>query len=169
MRSRPPLASLPDGPVPDEGHATVAPIATTTIDLHVTRFLGQPTGSTQELRVLGPSPTPEPLTVSLADPSSGCRDGRVWATVHPQHFSPDLKVATVASHAGEGRTYGVAHAGVQGTVSPGAPSTQFAGLPIMGDWVLTSPLAAGEVCDTPTLPRSLVVDVFTQCVPGETR
>jgi hypothetical protein len=144
-------------------------MASTSVELHVTRFLGHPTSSTQKLRVLGPSATPEPLTVSLADPSSNCRDGKVWATVHPQRFSADLKVATVASHAGEGRTYSIAHAGVQGTVSPGTPSMKFAGLPIMGDWVLTSPLAPGEVCGTPTLPRSLVVDVFTQCVPGEAR
>ena len=169
MKSVPPLASLPDGPVDDRGQATVVPMATTNVELHVTRFLGHPTSSTQELRVLGPSPTPEPLTVSLADPSSGCGDGKAWATVHPQHFSNDLKVATVSSHAGDGRTYDVVHAGTHAPVSPGTTATQFAGMPIMGDWVLTSPLAAGEACGTPTLPRSLVVDVFTQCVPGEAR
>ena len=169
MKSVPPLASLPDGPVDDQGQVTVAPMASTSVELHVTRFLGHPTSSTQELRVLGASPTPEPMAVSLADPSAGCGNGNVWATVHAQRFSNDLKVATASSHAGDGRTYTVAHAGVQATVSPGALSTQFAGLPILGDWVLTSPLAAGEVCGTPTLPRSLVVDVFTQCVPGEAR
>ena len=169
MRSLPPLASLPDGPVDDQGHATVAPMASTSVELHVTRFLGHPTSSTQELRVLGPSPTPEPLAVSLADPSSGCGDGKVWATVHPQHFSNDLKVATVSSHAGDSRTYDVLHAGVHATVSPGTTATQFAGFPIMGDWVFTSPLRSGEACGTPTLPRSLVVDAFTQCVAGEAR
>jgi hypothetical protein len=169
MKSVPPVASLPDGPVDDEGQATVTPTMTTNVELHVTRFLGHPTSSTQELRVLGGSPTPEPLTVSLADPSAGCGDGKVWATVHPQHLSNDLKVATVSSHPGDSRTYDVAHAGVHAAVSPGTGATQFAGMPIMGDWVLTSPLAARESCGTPTLPRSLVVDVFTQCVPGEAR
>jgi hypothetical protein len=169
MKSTPPLASLPDGPVSDEGQATVAPTATTNVELHVTRFLGHPTSSPQKLRVLGASATPEPLAVSLADPSAGCGNGKVWATVHPQRFSSDLKVATVSSHAGEGRTYDVAHAGVHATVDPGTTATQFAGLPLMGDWVLPSPLAAREACGTATLPRSLVVDVFTQCVPGEAR
>jgi len=166
MKSVPPLPSLPDGPVDDEGHAIVAPTTTTNVELHVTRFLGHPTSSTQELHVVGASATPEPLTVSLADSSAGCGRGKVWATVHPQHFSNDMKVASVSSHAGDGRTYDVAHAGVHATVSPGTTATQFAGSPIMGDWVLTSPLAPGESCGTPTLPRSLVVDVFTQCVPG---
>jgi hypothetical protein len=169
MKSVPPLASLPDGPVNDEGHATVAPTTTTDVELHVTRFLGHETSSTQELRVLGAASTPEPLTVSLADSSAGCGGGKVWATVHPQHFSNDLKVATVSSHAGDGRTYDVAHAGIHATVSPGTTATQFAGSPIMGDWMLTSSLAGGESCGTPTLPRNLVVDVVTQCAPGEAR
>jgi hypothetical protein len=169
MRSVPPLASLPDGPVADNGQATVAPATTTNVELHVTRFLGHPTSSTQELRVLSASPTPEPLGVSIADPSAGCSDGKVWATVHPQHFSGDLKVETVASHTGDGHTYDVRHAGLQGTLTPGSTATQFAGLPIMGDWVLVALLLPGETCGTPTVPRSLIVDVFTQCVPGDAR
>jgi hypothetical protein len=169
MKSTPPLAALPDGPVSDEGQATVAPTTTTSIVLQVARFLGHPTSSTQELRVLGPSTTPEPLTVSLADSSAGCGDGKVWATVHPQRFSNDLKVATVSPHTGDNRTYDVAHGGVHATVSPGTIATQFAGMPIMGDWTLTSPLAPGESCGTPTLPRSLIVDAFTQCTPGDAR
>jgi hypothetical protein len=128
--------------------------------------LGHPTSSTQEIRILGASATPEPLAVSLADPSAGCRDGQVWATVRPQRFSNDLKVATVSSHTGDDRTYDVAHGGVHATVRPGTFATEFAGMPIMGDWILTSPLARGEACGTPTLPRSLNVDVFTQCAPG---
>ncbi len=169
MKSTPPLASFPDGPVDDEGQATVAPVATTTIVLHVTRFLGHATSSPQELRMLGPSTTPEPLSVSLADSSAGCRDGKVWATVHPQRFSNDLKVATVAPHAEDGRTYDVAHGGVHATVRPGTIATAFAGMPIVGDWILTSTLAPGEACGTPTLPRSLNVDVFAQCSPGDAR
>ena len=169
VKSTPPLASLPDGPVPDEGNATVAPSSTTNVELHVTRFLGHPTGSTQELRVLSASATPEPLTVSLADPSAGCADGKVWATVHPQHFSSDLKVATVSSHRGDSRTYDVGHGNVHAMVSPGATPTEFAGMPVVGDWFLSSPLGPGEACGTATLPRNLVVDVFTQCVPGEAK
>lgn len=169
MRSTPPLAALPDGPVSDEGQGAVSPTATTNVVLHVTRFLGHPTSSTQELRMLGPPTTPEPLAVSLADPSAGCRDGKAWATVHPQHFSNDLKVATVSSHTGDGRTYDVAHGGIHATVRPGTIATEFAGMPIVGDWLLTSPLAPGEACGTPTLPRSLIVDVFTQCAPGDAR
>ena len=169
VTSKPPLAALPDGPVDEQGHVTVAPTTTTNIELSVTRRLGRPTASTQELAVRGASSAPEPLAVSLADPSAGCGDGKVWATVHARRFSRTLAAAAVSSHAGDGRTYDVTHAGVTATVSPGVTARQFAGMAILGDWVLTSPLAAGEACGTPTLPRSLVVDVFTQCVPEESR
>jgi hypothetical protein len=162
----PPIAGAPNGAVEASGQATIAPTANTRVELHVTRFLGAPTASIQDIDVKTASDAPEPLTASLADASAGCGDGKVWATVHAQRFSPDVKVATVASHAGDDRTYDVQHAGRNAKVTPGAPTASLAGSALVGDWVLTSPLRPGETCGTPTLPRSLVVDVFTQCVPG---
>ena len=169
VRVTPPEPSLPDGPVDSNGHGSIAPVASTDVMLHVTRFLGHDTNSVQSIRVLQAPQTPEALEVSLADPSVGCdvgSDGKVWGTIHALRFSNDVKVATVSVRAGDNRTYQVEHAGVRATVSPGtAPDTDFAGKPIVGDWVLTSPLGAGESCG-PSLPRNLGVSVFTQCVPG---
>ena len=169
MKAVPALPGLPDGPVREEGSATISPTSTTTIELHVTRFLGRPTSSTEEIRVLDASHDPQPLAASLADPSAGCDETKVWATVRPQHFADDVRVATVASLAGDDRTYEVAHGDQHAVVAPGTVATQFAGMPVLGDWVITSSLRAGEACHTPSLPRSLAVDVFTQCRAGENR
>jgi hypothetical protein len=168
MTADPALPGMPEGHVADEGRASIAPRTSTRIALHVTRPLGKPTSSIQEIDVSGSAPTVEPLTASLADDEAapGCDAGSVWATVHPKRFTQDITVATVRSHPGDGRTYRVRHAGVEATVAPGIVVHEFAGRPLLGDWVLTSPLAPGETCGTPTLPRSLVVDVLTQCVPG---
>jgi hypothetical protein len=166
MTSTPPVAGLPDGPVSAQGEAAIAPQVTTSVQLHVTRFLGNPTSSVQQIDVLQSPQTPEPLTVSLADPSAGCGNGKVWATVHAKAFSNSVKVATVGVRPNDQRTYQISHGGIDGTVAPGATSTPWAGSPIVGDWVLTSPLLSGESCG-PTLPANLGVDVFTQCViPG---
>ena len=165
VTSTPPVSGLPDGPVPAEGQATIAPVSTTSVELHVTRCLGKSTSSVQQIRVLQAPQTPEPLTVSLADPSAGCGNGKFWATVHPQRFSNEVRVATVSARQGDDRAYQISHAGVDGTVSPGAQDTRWAGTPIVGDWLLTSPLRPGEACG-PALPRNLGIDVFTQCVPG---
>ena len=166
VSARPPLAALPDGAVSSEGQATIAPKATTVVELHVTRWLGKPTSSLQTINVDQSNATPKPLTVSIGDPSAKCGAEGVSATVHPKRFSDDIKVATVAAHSGDPRSYDVEHRGVHARVAPGQSSTAFAGTPITGDWVLTSPLQPGEACGTPTLPHNLVVDVFTQCVPG---
>jgi hypothetical protein len=88
---------LPDGPVESAGHATITPTTGTVVALHVTRTLGSPTTSTQEIEVTSPAEKPEPLTASMGDAEAwpGCSDGKVWATVHAEHFAVDLKVATV--------------------------------------------------------------------------
>jgi hypothetical protein len=92
----------------------------------------------------------------------GCGGGKVWATVHAEHFAADVKVATVTAHPGDGRIYDVEHAGLRARVAPGSLATEFAGTPIAGDWVLTTPLSNGQTCAT--IPHNLVVDVITQCV-----
>jgi hypothetical protein len=160
----PPSTALPDGPVPKEGHATIAPATNTRIALHVTRSLGNPTTSVQEIEVV--TATTEPLTASLGDPATtpGCRGGKVWASVHPKRFSDEVKVSTVVSHPKDDRSYRVEHAGIRAIVSPGAVVTDFAGTPLAGDWLLTAPLGHGETCAT--VSPVLVVDVVTRCRPG---
>jgi hypothetical protein len=126
-------------------------------------MLGQPTTSDQQIEVATRSDKPEVLAASMGDANArpGCRGGKAWATVHAEHFATDLKVATVATHPGDGRIYEVEHAGLHATVEPGATATAFAGTAIAGDWVLIVPLSSGQTCAT--MPHNLVVDVITQC------
>lgn len=163
MTAKPPLTSLADGRVASEGQMTVAPIESTQIELRATRWLGSSTASVQTIHVVPGRPSAEPLTVSLADPSAGCADGRVWATVHAQKFATSVKVSVVATHPGDGRTYDVEHGGAHATLAPETTTATFAGLPVVGDWKVSSPLLPGEACGTSSLPRNLVVDVFAQC------
>jgi hypothetical protein len=161
MEVTPPSTALPDGPVSKEGHATIAPVTNTRVELHVTRLLGHPTTSVQD--VLVTTATTEPLTASLGDPeaSPGCKGGRVWATVHVKRFASDVKVATVTTHPGDDRTYRVEHAGVRAQVKPGMTSSDFAGTPVAGDWALSAPVGKGQTCAT--VPPVLVVDAVTRC------
>jgi len=163
----PPSSGLPDGPVESEGPATITPTTRTLVALHVTRTLGSPTTSTQEIEVTTPTEKPEALTASMGDAKAlpGCSSGKVWATVHVQHFAANVKVATVTAHPGDGRIYDVQHAGLHATVAPDASTTAFAGAPIEGDWVLTTPLSNGQTCAT--IPHNLVIDIITQCRPEQ--
>ena len=165
MTATPPLASLAGGQVASEGQMTVAPNTSTEILLQAKRWLGKPESSVQTIHVVTGQPKAEPLTVSLADASAGCQGGRVWATVHPLRFASAVKVSMVAAHPGDSRTYDVQHGGASATLTPGTTAAIFAGKPIVGDWVLSSPLLPGEACGTSALPRSLVVDVYAQCSP----
>ena len=88
----------------------------------------------------------------------------MWATVHAKRFAGDLKAVRVSSHPEDVHTYEIDHAGVHATLVPGATLPDFAATPIEGDWVLRLLLLPGEICGTTTLPRNLVVDVYTQCV-----
>ena len=160
----PPSASLPDGPVEDQGQATIAPNTSTRVELHVTRSLGTPTTRVQEIEVLRGEAKQEELAASLGDPlaAPGCKGGKVWATVHAKRFSSNVKVATVASNQKDDRIYEVEHAGLSATVSPGNVVTAFRGTPIAGDWALSASVGAGQTCAT--VPPVLVIDVVTQCV-----
>jgi hypothetical protein len=121
----------------------------------------------QEIEVTNPSQNPESLTASMGDVKSqpGCSGGKVWATVHAEHFATEMKVATVTSHIGDSRIYDVQHAGLRATVAPGTSTMAFAGTPIAGNWVLSTTLGEGQTCVS--VPRNLVVDVITQCLPEQ--
>lgn len=165
----PPSSALPNGELARTGEATFAPKVSTSVELHVTRFLGHPTSSVQEIRVADDPKQPRALTTDFADPAAnaGCADGQIWASVKPKNFSSELKVASVAERAGDPRHYVVEHAGVRAEVSPGQPAPAFRGKPALGDWIIRSALAPGEACGTEHLPRSLSVDVFFECSPGD--
>ena len=172
VKVTPPQVSLPDGKVDSQGTGFIEPTQTTTVELHATRCLGNPTSSIQTIRVIPPDPVPKNLVVSIGDAAASptCTDGRVSATIHPKNFDPGLTVAMVSEHNGDARTYQVTHAGVSGTVGPGAASPAFSGKPVLGDWTLTSPLTGQESCGTDSspavLPHNLMLDVFIECRPG---
>jgi len=165
LTANPPLASLASSPLASEGRMTVAPNESTQIELRATRLLGTSTSSVQTIHVISGQSKVEPLTVSLADSSAGCGGGRVWATVRAHGFSTAVKVSVVATHAGDGRTYDVQHGATRAALMPGTTTASFAGLSILGDWAISSPLLPGEACGTSALPRNLVVDVYAQCTP----
>jgi hypothetical protein len=163
MKATPKTPGISEGPIDDDGQATFTPVTTTSIELHVTRFLGHATSSVQEVHVTDAPTMAEPLVASLADPGAGCADGKVWATIHAKNFSPDIKVAAIARRNGDDRTYQITHGGVQGDLGPENDTKAFQGTPIFGDWIILSPLRAGEACHTASLPRSFGIDVFMQC------
>ena len=160
----PPSDRLPDGPVGEEGRAVIAPKTNTNVELQVARLFGNPTGSVQEIEVAAGAPRREVLTASLGDAAStpSCKEGRVTATVHARHFSPQVKVATVVSHPNDGRTYEVQHAGRSAIIMPGEVLAVFRGTPLAGDWTLSAPVGEGQTCET--VPPVLVLDVNTQCL-----
>lgn len=129
--------------------------------------LGNPRTSTQEIKVTTPTKKPETLTASMGDAQTqrGWSGGKIWATVRAEHFAADLKVATVTAHSGDGRIYDVKHAGRRATVAPATLTTVFAGAPIAGDWILSTPLIDDQTCAT--IPHNLVVNVTTQYVPQQ--
>lgn len=165
MKITPAVKGAPDGPVDSVGRVRIAPKEATMIELHVTRFPGNPMSSSQQIRM----ERPEPLAASLADPDAGprCAEGRIFATVHARHFAPDMKVTTVTSRAGDDRSYEVERGGARATVQPGVVVSSFTGQPIAGDWSLSTPLRPGETCQTTTL-ASLGVEAFTECKTGRT-
>jgi hypothetical protein len=169
MTVAPPTAQAPAGRVGDRGTAVIRPATGTTVDLQVTRWGGEPAGGRLDIEI----GRAETLAASLADPGAACHDGVVTSTAHVRNFDAGLSVLELdvpASHARAG--YDVTHVDerthqpVTAHVAPGAPATRFAGQPINGDWILSSPLAPGEACDSPGLPGNLAVIAYTQCAGG---
>src|SRR5437879_1883228 len=74
LNAMPPSAGVSNGPVGDEGDATITPGTTTSVKLHVSRVLGSPTTSTQEILVKAPDDHAELLTASMGDAlaTAGC-------------------------------------------------------------------------------------------------
>jgi hypothetical protein len=165
----PPVPPAPAGRVPDHGTASISPTAPTAVELRVTRTGGRSTGARLDIEMN----QGELVAASIADPSATCRDSVVASTAHVRNFAPDLVVAVVGVRPGDERSYDVSHFDqrtqqlVTARVSSAAPTTRFAGLPIVGDWILSSPLSPGASCDSPGLPSNLVVIAYTRCASGD--
>jgi hypothetical protein len=166
MTVTPATPHAPSGHVADSGTAVIHPMARTTAELQVTRTGGEPTGARVDIEMS----QGETMAASIADPSAACRDGTVSSTAHIKNFASDLTVAVVAAQSGDRRAgYDVTHVDerthqpVTAHVSPTSPTTRFDGVPIVGDWIISSQLSPGESCDSPRLPNNLVVVAYTKC------
>jgi hypothetical protein len=165
----PAVASVPGGAVETPGKAVLHPAAHTVVDLAVTHQGGAPTGARLEIEM---SPG-EAVAASLADDSAACRGGMVSSTAHVKNFAPDLEVSVIGLRPGDARaSYDVTHVEprthqpVTAHVTADAPASNFAGLPINGDWIIASPVRSDESCDAPGLPSNLVIVAYTTCGGG---
>ena len=166
MTVTPQVAGAPAGRVADRGSTSIRPVAPTRVQLDVMRTFGKPTSAAIDIEMA----QGETVTASIADDSAACEGGVVSSTAHLRNFAPGLTVAQVGVAAGDRRAgYDVTridpatHRPVTAHIAPGAPTAQFAGMPIAGDWAISSMLAADESCDPPRLPSNLVVMVYTSC------
>lgn len=171
MTVSPAVPHAPTGRVASQGTATIYPVAATAVELRVTRLAGRPTGARIDIEI-DPG---ELVAASIGDPSASCQNGVVASTAHVRNFAADVTVTEIAVQPGDPRSYDVSHLDprtqqvVTARVSAAAPATQFAGLPIVGDWQLSVSLPPEVSCDSPDLPSNLVVVVYTQCSPGGSR
>jgi hypothetical protein len=162
IKVTPSTPGAPDGDVKSVDHATFTPIATkTTVVVHVTRTLGHDADGETTIDV----DTGELVNASVSDATAKCTDHTLVSTAHldPRSFALDVKVAKVGVDGNDRRTYAVEHVGKKATVSPGQTTDLLAGLPIAGDWVISTVLLPDESCDPPRFPNNLPVRVYTTC------
>jgi hypothetical protein len=169
MTIAPAIAHGPSGRVDRDGKAVIRPVTRTTVGLDVTRTGGESTGMRLDIEMA----QGEAVAASIADPGAACRDGRVVSTAHVRNFASDLAVSVIGVRPGDARAgYDVTHVdprthqAVTAHVAPGSPTPRFSGMPLVGDWILSSPLSPGESCDPPRLPSNLIVVAYTHCGGG---
>jgi hypothetical protein len=151
------------GSVEANGTRAVTPAAPTTYRLTVKRFWKSISRDVGVEVVMAPGEARQ-IGASVADPSATCADGTLAVTVTApaSAWDPHIQVTTVGLIAGVNRTFRVEHGGRSAEVAPGAPSAAFAGLPVQGDWRLSTALVAPEACGR-NVPRSLIIDVASAC------
>jgi len=151
------------GAVDANGTRAVTPAVPTTYRLTV-KHLGKSVSRDAGVEVLVAPGEARQIGASVADPSATCEAGTLAVTVNApaSAWDPHIQVTSVGLTTGVNRTYRVEHAGRSAEVAPGAPSAAFAGLPVQGDWRLSTALAAPEACGR-NVPRSLIIDVASTC------
>jgi hypothetical protein len=168
ISTEPAVSKAPSGEVDDAGSASFNPTQTTKVKLRVTRMFRAPTSREVDIEML---PGTE-ILASLADPSARCQGGVVSSTAHMNNFGA-MSVAVVGVAAGNKRVSldvmrdDPQHVGrkLKAHIAAGSPTTVFAGLPVNGDWEISSPLLPGETCsgDHPVLPSNLILQAYTSC------
>jgi hypothetical protein len=151
------------GAVGESGTQAVTPAAATTYRLTVKRLWKTVTREVGVEVITAPSEAKQ-IGASVADPSTTCEANTLALTVTApaSAWDPHIQITSVALVAGVNRTYVVEHAGRSATLAPGAPSNAFAGLPVQGNWRLSTPLGPTEACGR-NVPRSLLIDVSSTC------
>lgn len=151
------------GSVDANGSRAVTPAAPTRYRLTVKR-LWNSVSRDVDVEVLVAPGEARQIGASVADPSATCEASTLAVTVSApaSAWDPHIQVSSVGVTAGVNRTYRVEHGGRSAEVAPGAPSAAFAGLPVQGDWRLSTALAAPEACGR-NVPRSLIIDVASTC------
>ncbi|MDB4963974.1 MAG: hypothetical protein JWP01_3973 [Myxococcales bacterium] len=162
------VAGAPNGSVKSPGSAKFRPTKPMSIVLHVKRSLRAPKKAQQDIEI---EPGTE-VSASIADPTAKCENGVVSSTKHVNSFG-GLTITMIGVGDGNKRASldvtrddpNNAGATVTAHVTPDQTSRALAGLPINGDWVISSPLLPGETCDgpKPVLPNNLIVRAYAQC------
>jgi hypothetical protein len=173
LTSSAPLVGLPKGEVsPSSGSVKLRPTEATHITLHVTRPLRKPANAEIDIDMEAGSE----VSASIGDPSATCDNGVVTSTAHMNNFG-GLNIVVVGIAPGNTRAAfdikrvdptSPSAAPKLAHITTSQPSAAFAGMPINGDWVISSPLLQGETCDKakPVLPSNLIVRAYANCHGG---
>ena len=173
ITTTPPIPGAPNGSVEDSGTATFKPRVTMKIKLHVTRTLRAPANAQDDVEI---EPGTE-VSASLALPTATWAHGIVTSTASMTSFD-GLAVVAVGVAAGNQRaSFDIARVDPRATPSsvpvvahviPDHLSRAFAGMPVNGTWLISSPLIGDETCDgdPPRLPNNLIVKAYTSCQAG---
>ncbi|MFI5315777.1 MAG: hypothetical protein ACHQ6T_08750 [Myxococcota bacterium] len=150
------------GPADASGSKSVRPKLTTTYRFRVSSLFASKTGEAR-VTVLRPPEKPTPIGAAVDGETAGCSPRSVWVTasVPPDAWDRHLRVNAVSS--GDGRAYLVRHLRTSAEVPSGAPSDAFRDQPIAGAWRLETALRPGEVCNSPSMPPSLAIQVTFVC------
>jgi len=150
--------------VPNSGSMKVYPQVKTTYRLEVHNWFGSDAREV-DIDVRSSFPT-KTLGRSLSDPSARCAQDQVSVEVDltTTGWSNDLVVQSVRLPDGVHRTLHVEHDSKELTLDDqNRESNALTGSPVLGRWILSTPLTEGEVCSSPTIPPSLGLAVELSC------
>lgn len=168
LTATPAIAGFSSGGVSDSGSRKFRVYEPTSIKLHVTRTFRKPKDAQWDFEIEDGSE----VLAGIDDPAATCANGVLTSVAHMNSFG-EMRITAVGVARGNQRaqmdiTRVVENPDhttrtVTAHVVPGQLSTELAGLPINGDWTISSPLIAGESCETPVLPNGLIVRAYASC------
>lgn len=155
------LRSLPDLPdtveVPEAGSRSFAVTAPTRFELEARGAFGDASAEA-EIDVA-------PQRHTFGEIASCASEGGSLRAVMQldTQLSPAFRIASVDNVLS--REIGVEKDGRTAHLAPGAQSAALSGLPVLGEWILTSPLSDGETCDATlrSIRQRLRVQIHLVC------